>query len=347
MIETLCSAFPNTNLIWFSGTWYIERFVNNARVAIDSIVVHSLEMPCFSSILPLTYLHKDRNYDVRGSCAEVLKIWCDEQFGAHYIISSESVQKITSDLHYLFPDLDQRAAAGKYGTYIHHPEDIALICCVPPGYAAFHAGASRFDRFGCLPLDKTRYTLNFSSIGIELQGNGFYQGNQTARRFDQFWPQQISMLTQLVKTLAREYTLNTTTDVLTHSTIAPLRKKDPGRYFPFEALAQEGIGWILKEPLEPSKEQTLCIDHVRKLLMRVGYGMPASMQRNHLEEDTDQEARWGCVLPSSTSEVLWRTLDGFALQYAPWAWHTQLPDAVELSWDERGRVVKALHQYLR
>jgi N-acetyl-anhydromuramyl-L-alanine amidase AmpD len=344
MIEILMKLFPFMNIVWFQGNWCTERAVDNMPVAIDSVVVHSFEMEsiCPPDISCLSYNHKDKIHIKQGSCGNVLHSWSEQKIGAHYIISCESVQKITSDLQKFFPDLEHRAAIGYYATYVHSPEDIALICCVSPEYAAYHAGLSRFRNFGNFQHNKNRYTLNFSSIGIEMQGNGFYEGDKTERNFDQFWPEQISMLTQLVKTLAKEHQLDTRTDVLTHSTIAPLRKKDPGRYFPFEKLAKEGIGWVLTEPVH--KEENLpCVDDARNLLMRIGYQLPENVKI----QDLQSEERYGCLFPSSSEAVLWSTLDGFALQYAPWAWNTQPSHALSLSQAERGRVVKALGEHVK
>ena len=348
MIEILMKLFPFMNIIWFQGNWHTERVVDHAPVPIDSIVVHSFEVESTAPppISDLTYDQKDKNYvEQGGACANVLALWSKSKVGAHYIVSSESIQKITSDLQSCFPDLKDRADSGQYATYVHSPKDIALICCVPDKYAAYHAGASRFDRFGVLPVGKLRYTLNFSSIGIELQGNGFYEHDKSNRNFDQFWPEQISILTQLIETLAKKYTLNTTTDVVTHSTIAPLRKKDPGRYFPFKALAEKQIGWILEEPVNNKEEKLPCVDHTRTLLMRIGYQLPEEIK--NVQDVAGREEQLGCIFESSSPNVIWSTLDGFSLQYTPWAWETQLAGAHCLSEAARGRVVMALEEHLK
>ena len=343
MIELLMTLFPLTNLIWFQGNWHTERKVGNSSIKIDSIVLHSFEIenPNASNAV-LTYDKKDKTYVKSGSCANVLHYWSEAKIGAHYIISSESIQKITADLHERFTDLEQRAAKGEYATYVHSPQDITLVCCISDNDTAYHAGLSRFKNFGTFQKDKNRSTLNFSSIGIELQGNGFYENDKSHQNFDKFWPQQIEILERLINVLCDHHKLDKKRDILTHSTIAPLRKKDPGRYFPFKELADKGIGWVLPEPPEEKElGEQLSVESARKLLMAVGYQLPENIFSQLKPEERD-EIRFGCLFNSSPEDIIWSTLDGFALQYAPWAWAAQEPGVLSLSEDARRRVLKAL-----
>ncbi len=73
--------------------------------------------------------------------------------------------------------------------------------------------------------------LNSSSIGIEMDNNGF----------EPFTQQQINSLLILLERLKRAYTIPAA-NFIGHADIAPGRKVDPNRYFPWELLAGKGYG---------------------------------------------------------------------------------------------------------
>ncbi len=87
---------------------------------------------------------------------------------------------------------------------------------------AWHAGAGRW---GSLT------DINSSSIGIELDNNGF----------EPFSEAQINSLLQVLKSLKKNYGIPTA-NFIGHADIAPTRKVDPNRYFPWQQLAQRGFG---------------------------------------------------------------------------------------------------------
>ncbi len=87
---------------------------------------------------------------------------------------------------------------------------------------AWHAGLGSWGN------DKD---INSSSIGIELDNNGFEAFNE---------PQLTSLLT-LLDTLKQRYKIPAA-NFIGHSDIAPLRKQDPNVYFPWQRLAGEGFG---------------------------------------------------------------------------------------------------------
>ena len=74
--------------------------------------------------------------------------------------------------------------------------------------------------------------LNSSSIGIELDNNGF----------EPFSEIQIRSLLVLLDTLKTNYSIPTA-NIIGHADIAPGRKVDPNVYFPWEQLAQRGFGY--------------------------------------------------------------------------------------------------------
>jgi len=74
--------------------------------------------------------------------------------------------------------------------------------------------------------------LNSSSIGIELDNNGF----------EPFSDAQIRSLLVLLDTLKANYSIPTA-NFIGHADIAPGRKIDPNVYFPWEQLAARGFGF--------------------------------------------------------------------------------------------------------
>ena len=96
---------------------------------------------------------------------------------------------------------------------------------------AWHAGKSKW---------KNVRNLNKCSIGIEIQNKGHFIDYQN------FPKKQISSLIVLIKSLLKKYKIKKC-NVLGHSDIAPLRKKDPGEKFPWDFLSLKGVSiWYPK-----------------------------------------------------------------------------------------------------
>lgn len=106
-------------------------------------------------------------------------------------------------------------------------------------FRAWHAGVGKWGN---------NNDLNSSSIGIELDNNGF----------EPFSTAQINSLVKLLGVLKQKYNIPAA-NFIGHSDIAPTRKVDPNVNFPWEALAQEGFGlWYDEEILtEASVEDNL------------------------------------------------------------------------------------------
>ncbi|MDA7565062.1 N-acetylmuramoyl-L-alanine amidase [Candidatus Pelagibacter sp.] len=101
-----------------------------------------------------------------------------------------------------------------------------VINMVPDLYIAWHAGKS---------LWKNYKSLNQNSIGIEITNPGHEHG------YKKFSQKQITSLLKLSKFLIKKYKVSPR-DILGHSDIAALRKKDPGEKFPWEYLSKNKIG---------------------------------------------------------------------------------------------------------
>ena len=87
---------------------------------------------------------------------------------------------------------------------------------------AWHAGSGSWGN------DKD---VNSSSIGIELDNNGF----------DSFPAAQINSLLTVLDTLKSQYFIPTA-NFIGHADIAPTRKNDPNVKFPWQLLSQNGYG---------------------------------------------------------------------------------------------------------
>ena len=85
-----------------------------------------------------------------------------------------------------------------------------------------HAGVSKWGN---------ATDLNSSSIGIEIDNNGF----------EVFTEAQINSLMDVLGRLKRAYSIPTA-NFIGHADIAPGRKVDPNRNFPWQKLAQNGYG---------------------------------------------------------------------------------------------------------
>jgi len=87
---------------------------------------------------------------------------------------------------------------------------------------AHHAGVSRWGN---------TTDINSSSVGIEMDNNGF----------EPFTDAQINSLLDLLGRIKRAYNIPVT-NFMGHADVAPGRKVDPNKYFPWQKLAQNGFG---------------------------------------------------------------------------------------------------------
>jgi N-acetylmuramoyl-L-alanine amidase len=104
-----------------------------------------------------------------------------------------------------------------------------IIQLVDERARAWHAGESRWG---------ADTDLNSSSLGIELDNNGF----------EPFPDVQIASLLRLLADIKERYRIPTA-NFLGHADIAPGRKVDPSRYFPWKTLAEHGYGLWCDPPL--------------------------------------------------------------------------------------------------
>ena len=136
-----------------------------------------------------------------------------------------------------------------------------IVKMVPDLYIAWHAGES---------LWKNYKSLNPNSIGIEITNPGHEHG------YKKFSQKQIISLLKLSRFLIKKYKINPK-NILGHSDIAVLRKKDPGEKFPWEYLSKNRIGlWHKLSKQDLIKNRKLKISKIEediflKNLFKIGY----------------------------------------------------------------------------
>ncbi len=143
-----------------------------------------------------------------------------------------------------------------------------VIQMIPDLYIAWHAGKSSWGN---------HISLNKYSIGIEISNPGHEHG------YRKFNDRQIHALINISKKIIKKYKINKK-NILGHSDIAPLRKKDPGEKFPWKFLYQNKIG--IWHNLKSTRIKNLRgnmsdfgLDNFVNFLKRIGYRIEYSNSR--------------------------------------------------------------------
>jgi N-acetylmuramoyl-L-alanine amidase len=127
-------------------------------------------------------------------------------------------QSVQQSLH----TLRTANSGGRVSSHYLIGDDGALYQLVADERRAWHAGAGRWG---------TISDVNSASIGIEIDNDGQ----------EPFTPEQIATLLRLLEDLCTRLGIPRT-QVIGHADMAPTRKIDPGRLFPWQQLAQAGFG---------------------------------------------------------------------------------------------------------
>jgi N-acetylmuramoyl-L-alanine amidase len=141
-----------------------------------------------------------------------------------------------------------------------------VITLVPDLYIAWHAGVSSWKRYK---------SLNKNSIGIEISNPGH------EFKYKKFSKKQIESIIKLTKFLIKKYKIKSQ-NILGHSDIAPIRKKDPGEKFPWKYLSINNIGyWHKIDQKRLIKIRYLKINDLEKKLffknlLNIGYSKISS-----------------------------------------------------------------------
>lgn len=171
--------------------------------------------------------------------------------------------------HYLIPEIP-KMKSGKP----------VILNLVSEDKRAWHAGLSNWNG---------RLNLNNNSIGIELVNKGFIEDMFSNKVQYHFNEQQISAIIILAQDIINKYNI-TPDNVLAHSDIAPLRKYDPGKNFPWKRLAEFGIGaqpeeMTVKKYLAGRSPYTPASVSVIQKYFKI-YGYDKIPQSGELEEET-------------------------------------------------------------
>jgi N-acetylmuramoyl-L-alanine amidase len=144
-------------------------------------------------------------------------------------------------------------------------QDGAVLRLVPEERRAFHAGVSYW---------RGHAGLNARSIGIEIVNPGHEFG------YADFPLRQIAAVISLSRSILARHPAIVPERVLAHSDVAPSRKQDPGEKFPWELLADSGIGhWVRAAPLRVSGMTLMtgytgeAVARLQRLLRSYGYGV--------------------------------------------------------------------------
>jgi N-acetylmuramoyl-L-alanine amidase len=135
---------------------------------------------------------------------------------------------------------------------------------VPEERRAWHAGVSFWAG---------ERNVNARSIGIEIVNPGHEFG------YVPFTDAQIAAVIELSQGILARHPI-TPARVVAHSDVAPARKEDPGELFPWERLAENGVGLWPKSPPPCGGEQRQRANDARNAhrvggdLSRYGYGLP-------------------------------------------------------------------------
>ncbi len=141
-----------------------------------------------------------------------------------------------------------------------------VVQMVPEARRAWHAGASFWNGVT---------DVNSASIGVEIANPGHAGG------LPPYPEAQIAAVTRLAQDIIQRWSIQPG-NVLAHSDVAPLRKEDPGELFPWERLAQAGVGhWVRPAPISGGRflspgESGPPVEALQAMLALYGYGVDMS-----------------------------------------------------------------------
>jgi len=138
-----------------------------------------------------------------------------------HFTAQDSVQQTLQTFTIVKTQVSAHYVVGKDGKIYHMLNDYLR---------AWQAGLSKWSSIT---------DMNSCSIGIELDNNGN----------EPFAPAQIKSLLSLLAYLKKTYNIPTA-NFIGHQDIAPLRKPDPGPFFPWKTLAAHGFGYWSDDVME-------------------------------------------------------------------------------------------------
>jgi N-acetylmuramoyl-L-alanine amidase len=192
--------------------------VSGTRLARSLIALAALAVAACAPLSPLppragvpVEVRPSPNFDERRPNFVILHHTSDDDTDEALVTLTDPARKVSS--HYLI---------GRDGKIYYLVDELAR---------AWHAGESYWGG---------DTDLNSASIGIELDNNGE----------EPFAEAEIEALLALLADLKERYAIPAA-NFLGHGDIAPGRKVDPSRWFPWQRLAAGGFGLWCDAPLEP------------------------------------------------------------------------------------------------
>ncbi|MEO0464907.1 MAG: N-acetylmuramoyl-L-alanine amidase [Pseudomonadota bacterium] len=152
-------------------------------------------------------------------------------------------------------------------------EDGTVVQMVAEDKRAWHAGVAAWQG---------ENDLNSRSIGIEII-NGGHDFPLAGNVLPPFPHVQVAAVISLCRAILSRHGI-LPTRIVGHSDIAPTRKRDPGEHFPWQTLADAGIGlWPSPEPaLDGSTvrgrgldrgETSASVERMQAMLVSIGYDL--------------------------------------------------------------------------
>lgn len=258
-VLTLLKAQQHRRLFWRSAAASALLFM---LAACSSVLRPVAVKPVQLEIQP--YASQNQNNRIRFI---VLHYTAGNFAQSLQILTKKSDTPVSS--HYLIPESFDAS---------YRDKQLKVYQLVAESERAWHAGESAFE---------DRQNLNDQSIGIELVNRGYClspeetpQQQQTEKQHTKrtqspqaqlcltpdFDPAQMQLLALLLKDILKRYPDISPTRILAHSDIAPAKKQDPGARFPWQWLAQQGIGaWYDETTVQLYYQQPVLHNNIRLL----------------------------------------------------------------------------------
>lgn len=151
-------------------------------------------------------------------------------------------------------------------------EDGRIWQMVPENRRAWHAGRGSWHG---------ESDMNSRSIGIEIANTGHDLSKMPPEpgNYPEFPDVQIEAVIALVRDITARWKIPDSR-ILAHSDIAPGRKVDPGERFPWDKLAQAGVGlWVPRKdgmregPVYKPGDEGMPVAALQSMFARFGYGI--------------------------------------------------------------------------
>ncbi|MBS4168210.1 N-acetylmuramoyl-L-alanine amidase [Parachlamydia sp. AcF125] len=147
--------------------------------------------------------------------------------------------------------------------------------------------------YGWLPAEPTNPIVRYfwsSMIHLERRLGEFLEARQLfcfQKQWHYFPKKQVDTLTILAKDILSRWQIDAE-NVVGHSDISPQRKVDPGPLFPWEALAEKGVGvWYdpFVDRVHSNKPKGISVSWMQAGLQKWGYSVP---QNGKLDPETEK-----------------------------------------------------------